>query len=68
MITTPKFVGLKRCLPLNRMTNLLAMVTMAAAMARPTELVRSRRQSESPEISALRGSNAARVQMRVQAY
>src|SRR6476659_10469697 len=53
--TTPKFVGLNRCLPLIRITNLLLTVTMAAAIERDDEIVRSRRQRESHEISALRG-------------
>jgi hypothetical protein len=63
--TTPRFVGLNRCLPLIRITNLLAMVTMAAAMARRREFVRRSRHSESPEMRALRGSNAGRRQSRV---
>jgi hypothetical protein len=66
--TMPKLVGLKKCLPLVRTRNLLAMVTAAAAIARPVEFVRSRRQSDSPEIRALRGSNAGSFQSRVHAY
>ena len=56
MATKPKLVGLKRCLPRKRSTNLLAMVRIAAATASAGALVRSRRQTDRPEISALRGS------------
>src|SRR5437868_2900348 len=55
--TMPKFVGLNICLPRNRNTNLLATVIAAAAAASASEFVRKSRQSESPEIHALRGSN-----------
>src|SRR5205823_2290919 len=48
--TMPTFVGLKMCLPPTRRTNLLAIVTAAAATARSSELVRSSRQSERPEM------------------
>jgi hypothetical protein len=56
------------CLPFTRRTNLLAMVTAAVAIAIDSELVRRSRQSDRPEISALRGSNAGSFQMRVQMY
>src|SRR5215813_974021 len=54
--TRPKFVGLKTCLPCQRSVNLLAIDATAVAIARSGSLVRHRRHSESPEISALFGS------------
>ena len=51
-----------------RSTNLLAIVAAAAPIAISGELVRSRRQSDRPEMSALRGSNAGNRQTRVQMY
>src|SRR5436190_6192143 len=66
--TMPKLVGLKMCLPFQRRVNLLAMVTNAVAAARSKELVRSKRQRERPEMSALLGSNAGTLQMRVRKY
>ena len=65
--TIPKFVGLKRCFPFQRRRNLLAMVTAAAAAARRGDDVRSKRQSERPEISALQGSKAGRRKRREKA-
>lgn len=53
MATRPPFVGLKTCLPRKRMTNLLPMVMTAASIASRVSFVRSSRQSERPEISAL---------------
>ena len=47
---------------------LAAMAMMAAASASAAELVRSSRHSESPEISALLGSNRGRLHSRVQTY
>ena len=66
--TRPKLVGLKTCLPSHRTTNLLAMATAAVRTASSATSVRSSRQSERPEISALLGSNAGSRQMRVHAY
>ncbi len=66
--TMPKLVGLKTCLPRTRSANLPAMVTAAASAASAAELVRNSRQSDSPEIRALRGSKAGSRQTRVQAY
>jgi len=43
------------------------MATAAVSIARPSEPVRSSRQSESAEISALRGSNRPRPVSQVQA-
>jgi hypothetical protein len=44
------------------------MVTAAVAIAIDSELVRRSRQSDKPEINALRASNAGSFQMRVQMY
>src|ERR687891_814467 len=55
--TIPKFVGLKICFWPRLRANLLAMVTTAVRNASNGLLVRSSKQSESPEIRALRGSN-----------
>lgn len=66
--TSPKLVGLKMCLPRQRTTNLLAIVTAAPRAAIVSEFVRRRRHSDSPEISGLRGSNAGRRQRRVQSH
>src|SRR5262245_2993253 len=52
--TMPPFVGLKTCLPLTRITNFPAIVTIAATIASASSLVRNSRQSDRPEISALR--------------
>ena len=54
--TSAKLVGLKRCLPFQRSKNLLATAAAGATAASQREFVRSRRQSDNPEISALRGS------------
>src|SRR5207247_8328864 len=54
--TRPTFVGLKTCLRRQRNANLLAIAAIAVATARSGSLVRQRRQSESPEMSALFGS------------
>src|SRR5437016_4239816 len=60
MVTTrPKLVGLKICLPCQRSKNLPKMAAKAAVIASSSEFVRNKRQSESPEIKALFGSNAA---------
>src|ERR1051326_4525867 len=56
----PKFVGLKRCLPLMRMKNLLAMAMNAPVMRRKIESARSRSERESAEIAALFHSNGIR--------
>src|SRR5580704_14846048 len=64
----PRLVGLKMCLPPILMTNLLETATTAAADAISRLLVRSSRQSESPEMSALRASKAGSFQATVQAY
>ena len=58
--TSAKFVGLKTCLPRTRSVNLLAMAITAASTARSGDPVRSSRHSESPEMSALRGSKRSR--------
>src|SRR5262252_2325971 len=50
----PPLVGLKTCLLSMRIRNLPAIVITAAAMASSVRFVRSSRQSDSPEISALR--------------
>ena len=55
--TIAKFVGLKMCFPRQRMTNLLPTAIAAPARTNRNELLRSKRQSERPEIAALRGSN-----------
>ena len=68
MATIPKFVGLKRCFPLKRMTNLLAMVMTAVAIASQTSFVRSSRHNDRPEMSALRTSNAGSFHTRVHTY
>lgn len=65
--TMPKFVGLKRCLCFTRRTNLLPTVRTAARTARSAEPVRSSRQSERPEMSALLGSDRGRPARRVPA-
>jgi len=64
MTTRPRFVGLNRCRPLTRHRNLLAMVTTAAATTSLGRSVRSSRQSDNPEIRALRESNRGKVQRR----
>ena len=66
--TRPMFVGLKTCLPFHRTRNLLPIATAAAAIASSGSLVRSKRQSDRAEISALRGSKAASRRPLVQAY
>ena len=66
--TSPKFVGLNMCRPSMRMQNLLAIVMMAASMARMGSSVRSKRLSDSPEMSALRGSKWGSRHSRVQTY
>jgi transcriptional regulator of nitric oxide reductase len=58
----PPLVGLKACLPSTRIRNLPAIVRMAARTARSSRFVRSRRQRESPEMRALRGSNRGSFQ------
>jgi hypothetical protein len=55
--TRPKFVGLNRCLPCTRITNLDAIVAHATSAATKAKLVRRSRHSESAEMSALFGSN-----------
>ena len=65
MAISAKLVGLKTCLPRTRSVNLLAIAIAAASMARSSEPVRSRRQTESPEMRALRGSNGPRPHRRV---
>ena len=54
--TMPKFVGLKTCLPRIRSANLLPMASAAARAATASDGVRRRRQSDKPEMRALRGS------------
>ena len=68
MTTRPRFVGLNRCRPSTRHRNLLAIVTTAAITTKPGWSVRGSRQSESPEIRALRGSNRGKAQRREHAY
>jgi hypothetical protein len=67
MATRAKFVGLKTCLAPTRRRNLLPIAVAAVSTARVRELVRSRRQSDSPEISALFGSKPGRPDRRVPA-
>src|SRR5438034_11660260 len=66
--TRPTFVGLKTCLRRQRKANLLAIAAVAVATARSGSLVRQRRQSESPEMSALLGSKAASPHIRPHTY
>ena len=66
--TRPKFVGLKTCLRRQRKANLLAIAAVAVATARSGSLVRQRRQSESPEMSALFGSKAGSPHIRPHTY
>src|SRR5437870_1928428 len=53
--TMAKFVGLNKCLPFTRTTNLLAIAIAGAATASASEFVRNSRHSDSPDIHALRG-------------
>jgi len=55
--TIAPFVGLKMCLPRQRIVNLLAIAKIAAAINTTIELLRRRRHNDSPEIAALLGSN-----------
>jgi hypothetical protein len=64
--TIPKFVGLNRCWPSMRITNLLATVTTAATTASSKELVRSSRHKDSPEMRALRGSKAGVADLEIE--
>jgi hypothetical protein len=66
--TRPKFVGLNTCFRRHCSANLLAIATVAAAMATSGSLARHSRQSESPEMSALLGSNAGSPQTRPHTY
>lgn len=66
--TRPKLVGLKRCFPFHRMRNFDVIVITAARTATRRRFVRSKRQSERPEIKALFGSKTGSFQIRVQAY
>jgi hypothetical protein len=66
--TSPKLVGLNRCLPRTRRRNLLAMVKTVVRIAMVALFVRSNKHSDRPEISALRGSKTASFRARVQAY
>jgi len=66
--TIAPLVGLKRCLPFQRMRNLPAMAMTAPAASTQAWLLRRRRQSESAEMSALRGSNRGRRQIFVQSH
>src|SRR2546422_362065 len=64
--TRAKFVGLRICLLSSRRRNLLKMASPAAPIARRSEFVRSSKQSDNPEMSALFGSKAGSFHSRVQ--
>ena len=66
--TKPKLVGFQMCRPPVRSRNLLAMVTVAPSTATHQLPVRSKRQSDKPEIKALRGSNRGRRHRRVHSH
>src|ERR1043166_157135 len=66
--TIPKLVGLKMCLRSSLNKNLLVMVITAVRNAKRRVLVRSKRQRENPEMSALRGSKELRPNIRVHAH
>src|SRR6185436_7091402 len=68
MKTSAKLVGFQMCFPFQRSTNLLAIAITAVSAPRRGWLVRARKQSPSPEISALLESNLGSRQIRVQTY
>src|SRR4029079_10493462 len=68
MNTSAKLVGFQMCFPFQRSANLLEIAMTAVRAPRSGWLVRARKQSPSPEISALLESNLGSRQIRVQTY
>src|SRR5262249_30874407 len=66
--TLAKFAGVDTCLPLHRRRNLLEIASAAASTASASSFVRSSRQSDSAEISALQGSNRVSPAAQPHAY